>query len=164
MRAVMPVAELLVVSLCLTVACVGGELSLPNDGRPTALTAVSGGGQEATVGSRLPQPLVVRVTDAARQPVAGVSLFFRFTDEFPEAEILPALVRTDSLGRAGVEVRLGTTAGEQTVEAILAQDPAPEARATFGVTALEKTGRGGGEDDHEGDGKNKGGKGKGDRG
>jgi len=128
-------------------ACGGGDLNLPNDGAPVALTAVSGDGQEAKVGSLLPEPLVVRVTDAARQPVAAVPLVFRFQDAVPDAEIDPASLETDSTGLASVRVRLGTTTGPQTIEATIAQDAAPDARATFGVTALEKHGGGG----HDGD-------------
>jgi hypothetical protein len=129
-------------------ACAGGDISLPNGGTPVTLTAVSGDGQEATIGSRLPHPLVVRVTDAAQQPVAEVPLVFRFQNAVPDAEIDPASVATDSTGRASVEVRLGTTTGAQTIEATIAQDAAPDVRATFGVTALEKRGHGkqGGDD------------------
>jgi hypothetical protein len=126
-------------------ACAGGDLNLPNDDTPVELTAVSGDGQEAKVGTRLPDPLVVRVTDAAGRPVAEVPLVFRFQDEVPDAEIDPASVATDSTGRASVRVRLGTTTGPQTIEATIAQDAAPQARATFGVTALEKHGHGGGD-------------------
>jgi hypothetical protein len=133
--------------------CAGGELSLPNDGSAVELSAVSGGGQEATVGSRLPEPLVVQVTDGAQAPVAGVSLVFRFQEDVPDAEIDPPSLATDSTGHASVRVRLGTTAGPQTIEAIVAQD-VPAAPATFGVTALEKPGRHDGpgrDEDHHGD-------------
>lgn len=138
-------------------ACGGGDLNLPSDDTPIELTAVSGGGQEATVGSRLPQPLVVRVRNAARRPAAQVPLVFRFQNEFPDAEIEPASVETDSTGHASVWVRLGTTTGSQTIEATIAQDAAPDVRATFGVTALEKHGRRGhgggrgGDDDDDDD-------------
>jgi hypothetical protein len=128
-------------------ACAGGDLTLPNDGTgtPVELTAVSGDGQEAKVGSLLPDPLVVRVTDAAGQPVAEVPLVFRFQDAVPDAEIDPASVATDSTGRASVRVRLGTITGPQTIEATIVRDAASQARATFGVTALEKRGHGGGD-------------------
>lgn len=134
----------------------GGDLNLPDDGTPVALTAVSGDGQEATIGSRLPQPLVVRVTDGAQRPVADVPLVFRFQDEFPDAEIDPASIATDSTGRASVRVRLGTTTGPQTIEATVAQDVLPDARATFDVTALDKPGGGRDGDDDEDHGKGKG--------
>jgi hypothetical protein len=126
-------------------ACAGGDLNLPNDATPVELTAVSGDGQEAKVGTLLPEPLVVRVRDAAGRPVAEVPLAFRFQDAVPDAEIDPASVATDSTGQASVRVRLGTTTGPQTIEATIARD-ASEARATFGVTALEKRGHEGGDD------------------
>ena len=126
-------------------ACAGGDLNLPNDSAPVQLTAVSGDGQEATIGSLLPKPLVVRVTDAASQPVAAVPLVFRFQDAVPGAEIDPASLATDSTGQASVRVRLGTITGPQTIEATMAPPAAAEARATFGVTALEKHGHGGGD-------------------
>jgi hypothetical protein len=126
-------------------ACAGGDLNLPNDSAPAELTAVSGDGQEGTVGSRLPQPLVVRVTDAASRPVADVPLVFRFQDPVPDAEIDPASVATDATGQASVRVRLGTVTGPQTIEATMAEAAAAGARATFEVTALKKHGHGGGD-------------------
>jgi hypothetical protein len=141
MRAILLSLRLLGPGLGLAVlGCSGGDLNLPNDGTPVELTAVSGDGQEAKVGSLLPKPLVVQVTDAARQPVAEVPLVFRFRTAVPEAEIDPASVATDSTGHASVRVRLGTVTGPQTIEATIAQDA--EARATFGVTALDKGGHG----------------------
>ena len=130
-------------------ACSGGDLNMPNDGTPVELTAVSGDGQEAKVGSLLPKPLVVQVTDAARQPVAEVPLVFRFRAAVPDAEIDPASVATDSTGHASVRVRLGTVTGPQTIEATIAQAAGPDSRATFGVTALDKGGHdhGGGHGD-----------------
>jgi hypothetical protein len=143
MRAILPLPRLLSPGLGLAVlACAGGDLTLPNNGAPVELTAVSGDGQEAKVGSLLPQPLVVRVTDAARRPVAEVPLVFRFQTPVPDAEIKPSSVQTDSTGYASVEVRLGSTTGPQTIEATIAQDASPDVRATFGVTALEKHGGG----------------------
>jgi hypothetical protein len=127
------------------IACGGGDLNLPNGGTPVELTAVSGDGQEAKVGTLLPEPLVVRVRDAAGRPLAEVPLTFRFRDAVPDAEFDPASVATDSSGFASVRVRLGTTSGPQTIEATIAQDPS-EARAIFEVTALEKRGHGGGDD------------------
>ena len=132
-------------------ACSGGDLNLPNDGTPVELTAVSCDGQEAKVGSLLPKPLVVQVTDAARQPVAEVPLVFRFRAAVPDAEIDPASVATDSTGHASVRVRLGTVTGPQTIEATIAQAAGPDSRATFGVTALDKGGHGHGGGHGDGD-------------
>jgi hypothetical protein len=65
---------------------------------------------------------------------------FRFQDDFPDAQITPAMPKTDAAGQAEVRVVLGSTAGSQTVEARIDQADLPAARATFGVTATEKPG------------------------
>ena len=44
-------------------ACGGGDLVLPGDGAPAAITPVVGDGQTGTVGSPLADAIVVRVTD-----------------------------------------------------------------------------------------------------
>lgn len=131
--------------------CSAGDLNLPSDGAPASLTAVSGGGQEATVGSSLPEPLVVKVTDAIRRPVAGVPLVFRFQNEFPDAAIDPANVETDSSGLARVHVRLGSTSGSQTIEAVLDRQASADARALFEVTALQEHGNNDGSGDNNND-------------
>jgi hypothetical protein len=130
-------------------SCGGGDLVLPDDKAPVALQAVSGDGQEATVGSRLPDPLVVLLTDGAARPVAGVPLTFRFRDDVPDAEIDPASVETDESGRASARVTLGATTGPHTVEAVVAQGPSLS--TTFGVTAVAKRGGGGGGGDDDDD-------------
>ncbi len=146
MRAIVSLSRVLGPGLGLAVlACAGGDLTLPNNGAPVELTAVSGDGQQATIGSLLPRPLVVQVTDGAGRPVAEVPLVFRFQTAVPDGEIDPASVATDSTGHASVRVRLGTVTRPQTIEATIAQDPAPDVRATFGVTALEKRGHGDGD-------------------
>src|SRR3954469_25801443 len=160
MRAVHSSFSLLGTGLALALAgCGAADLSLPSDGRTVALRAVSGGGQEGTVGTRLPEPLVVEVRDRAGNPVPDVNLVFRFRDEFPDARIDPAQQQTDPSGVASVRVRLGSTAGSQTVEATVAEEIAPEARALFGVTALERRGRdregGGGDNKSKDKGKEK---------
>ena len=44
---------------------------------PTALTAVSGGGQIAVVGDAFPQTISARLTDAGGAPIAGVQIQFQ---------------------------------------------------------------------------------------
>jgi hypothetical protein len=83
--------------------------------------------------------------------VPDVPLVFSFQDEMPDAEIKPPSIRTDSAGRASVRVRLGTATGDHTIEASIVAAAAPDARATFGVTALERRGRGGDDDDDDDD-------------
>ena len=145
MRANLFIPGMLGTGVGLALLACAGELNLPSDSAPVELKAVSGDGQEAKVGTPLPQPLVVQVTDAAQAPVPNVPVVFRFEQESPDAEIDPGSPVTDSLGLASVRVRLGTATGTQTIEATLASSTAAEARATFDVTALEKGGR------HEGD-------------
>ena len=133
-------------------AC-GGDLTLPAGGSPSALRAFSGDGQEGLVGTELPEPLVVRVTDGASNPVANVALEFRFQDEVPDARVEPSTRETDDSGFASVRVRLGNTVGPQTVEASVADETANGLRTVFGLTAFE--------DDGDGDGGGGGGRGRG---
>jgi hypothetical protein len=95
--------------------CNGGDLTLPADVSPARLAVVSGNGQLGTVGTELQRPLVVRVTDAANQPVPKVNL--RFETQAPAAEIDPSVIATNDTGVAAVEMRLGNTEGLQTVVA-----------------------------------------------
>ena len=131
--------------------CGGGSLILPDDGSPAALRVESGDGQQAPVGSRLEDPLVVKLTNASSQPISGVPVVFQFKTDVPDAEIDPAEAETDSAGRASAEVRLGTSTGPHEVEARVASSAALS--ATFVVTALErdrgkdKGGSGDGDDD-----------------
>ena len=129
------------------IGCGGGNLTLPDDGSPAALVAVEGNGQEARVGSRLEDPLVVKLTDASSRPIAGVAVVFQFRSD-PDAQVDPAEAATDSAGRASAKVRLGTSTGLHEVEARVAS--VPQLSATFVVTAIApgKGGKGGG---HGGD-------------
>jgi hypothetical protein len=140
-------------ALAVLLAC-GSDLTLPgegppagnppeDDGAPAQLLAVSGSGQAARVGKRLDDPLVVLLTDQSDQPVIGAVVEFSFKGVVPEAELEPAVAETDENGRASVEVRLGSVAGEHQVEAVL---PATSLRATFDLTALERDHRGHGDD------------------
>jgi hypothetical protein len=136
----------LVLAIALT-AC-GGDLTLPDDGSP-ALRAFSGDGQQGLVGSKLDDPLVVKLTDASSRPIAGIPVVFQFTSDVPHADIDPAEAETDSAGLASAEVRLGTSTGSHQVEARV-----EGLSATFVVTALErepgKKDKGGGPG-HDGD-------------
>ena len=128
-----------------------GDLILPSDDSPAALNRVSGNDQEGTVGSRLPDPLVVRVIDASSQPIEGVAVEFRFDGNVPDAVVTPQTI-TDSRGEAAAEVWLGTEAGPITVLAQVSQASSSELRATFGLTALEgkgKKGKGGRDRDED---------------
>jgi hypothetical protein len=129
-------------------AC-GGDLTFPGEGSPAAILRVeSGDGQQGTVGSRLDDPLVVKLTNASSQPIADVRVVFQFKSEVPEAEVDPEAT-TDSDGLARAQVRLGASTGPLEIEARVATPAALS--ATFLVTAVErergKGGHGGGDDD-----------------
>jgi hypothetical protein len=72
-------------------ACGGENLTLPGSGDaiPTILTIVSGDSQTATVGQPVAAPLVVQLADAVGHPVAGATVTFRFTGDFPDAAVKP---------------------------------------------------------------------------
>jgi hypothetical protein len=137
-------------------ACAGSDLTLPGDGSPSALRAISGDGQEGTVGTELPKPLVARLVDGAGHPLPEVSLEFRFRDDVPAARIEPSeIVATNDSGFASVRVRLGSRAGSQTVEASLAEATS-DLSTSFDLTALEKE-----PDDEDGDDRSGRGRGRG---
>jgi hypothetical protein len=128
----------------------GSDLTIPVDGSPARLEAVSGGGQEGTVGSRLSDPLVVRLSDASNHPVSNVAVEFRFQGAPTDAVVDPTTRTTDTAGVASAEVRLGTTTGPLTVEAQVVESMT--LRTTFDLNALAR-GKGGkgGKDKHNSD-------------
>jgi hypothetical protein len=131
--------------LVLVLGCQGGNLTLPADGSPGRLRAVSGFDQEGLVGTELPRPLVVQVMDGANRPVAGVTL--RFRTDVPAARLTPAETATDDSGYAAATVRLGVQEGTQSFEAHLAD--AAELRTTFTLVAFANHPPDDGEDDDD---------------
>ena len=83
----------------------------------TDIAAVSGGSQSATAGSTLPDSLIVVVTDAAGNPVAGIVVAWTLTGGGSVSE---ASTVTGADGRSGVRRTLGTAAGPQTTVATVA--------------------------------------------
>jgi adhesin/invasin len=75
------------------------------------LAAVSGDAQTAAVGTVLPAPLVVEVTDAFGNPIEGVTI--TWTAEGGGSVSAPSTL-TDGQGLASVTRTLGPTAGPQT--------------------------------------------------
>jgi hypothetical protein len=75
------------------------------------LVAVSGDGQTGAVGTELPAPLVVEVTDQFGNPIEGVTI--TWTVEGAGSVSAPSTV-TDATGQAAVTRTLGPTAGPQT--------------------------------------------------
>jgi len=100
----------LLLGLSLVLAACGGEgLTLPPDGAAAHIEILSGNGQSARVGSPLPEPLVVKVTDTQNRPVAGASVVFEFTADGSAAS--PASISTDANGQAASQLVLGTRVG-----------------------------------------------------
>jgi hypothetical protein len=130
----------LILATALT-GCSGG-LTLPDDrsSSQATLLVVSGDRQQGTVLRRLEDPLVVKLTDASAQPIAGVPVVFQFKSPVPGAEVDPEAT-TDSDGLASAEVRLGINTGPYQIEA---RATSPAALTTFVVTAVERNGGGGG--------------------
>lgn len=98
-------------------------------GAPARVEKIAGDAQSAPVGSALPEPLAVRVTDAARNPVANVTVRFAPPESGTTIE-----AQTDADGRASAVVKLGAVAGPGAVGAGVVD--APEAASTFSYTAL----------------------------
>jgi adhesin/invasin len=81
---------------------------------PTTIEEVSGDNQSAPVGTSLPNPLVVRVTDANDNPVAGVSV--NWTAE-GGGSVGAATSGTNSSGLAEMTRTVGITPGQYTTTA-----------------------------------------------
>jgi hypothetical protein len=119
---------------CLVLACGGGDLSLPDDGRTTAIRVVDGDGQRGSVGEPLEDPVVVEVTDESDDPVEGATVEFVLTSAGDGAGITPATTLTNAEGRAEAQVQLGDKVGVQTGEARLVGGGGT-AKATFSALA-----------------------------
>jgi hypothetical protein len=141
-----------IAAVCLLFGCSGGDLTLPGEASPAALTIVSGDNQRADAGDLLEQPLVVEVRAADGTPVPGASVEFGFLGEVPGGALDPALTTTDDQGRAETFVRLGTESGEHLVIARVAGSASPDLSARFSVVALGGGGGGGGKKDDKGEG------------
>lgn len=74
------------------------------------LTPISGDSQSAPVGTTLPEPLVVQVTDAFGNPIGGVDIAWTPPDG---GSVSPATVTTGADGFAAVQVTLAPNAGIQ---------------------------------------------------
>jgi len=100
-------------------------------GSPALLSVVSGSEQAATVGTMLPNPLVVKLTDEYSNPVPGVTVSFTVTAG--SGTLSPTSSATTANGQAQANLQLGTTAGTVTVRASVAGVSAP---ASLTATAL----------------------------
>jgi len=108
-------------------------------GEATKLKIVSGDNQKGKVGGKLPEPLVVLVTDELDNPVvSGISIDFKVEQEPDGAETpnpSPNKITTGKTGRASAVLTLGRKLGEYKVKATFngKDDPA----VTFKALASE---------------------------
>ncbi len=96
---------------------------------PVGLQMVSGDGQSAIVGTRLPRPLVVRLVGQNNLPLQGAVVAFTVTEG--SALLSNTQASTSADGMASVEVTLGNTPGVIRITAAVAGLPA----VTFTLTA-----------------------------
>jgi alpha-tubulin suppressor-like RCC1 family protein len=113
----------------------GGSGVLPTEPSPPApppnqVTIASGDGQSAIAGSKLPSPLVVKVTTGAGVPIAGASVAFQVSKG--TATVDPATATTDAAGSAQTTVTFGKSIGAVTVTATASS--VPNTSVTFTVT------------------------------
>src|SRR5579883_2519405 len=100
---------------------------------PTQLQKTSGDAQTATIGTTLPQPLVVTALDANNHPVANVAV--TFTVASGGGSVATANAVTNSSGQASTTFSLGTTAGANSVTASSSGLPSVTFTATGTVGA-----------------------------
>jgi Big-like domain-containing protein len=82
-------------------------------GDPVRIEPVSGAGQQGSVGTELPDPLVVRVTDQFGNPVANVSVEW----DAAGGSVDPTTSTTGADGQATMHWTLGSSVGSQTATA-----------------------------------------------
>lgn len=90
-------------------------------GAPSTVAKVSGDLQTGVVGSTLPQPLVVRVTDAHSNPTPGVTVSFTVTSG--GGTVGTASAATDAQGLASTTHLLGPQSGSNNVRVTAAGLP-----------------------------------------
>jgi hypothetical protein len=99
----------------LLLSCGGGDLVLPSEGEPAAITIVQGDAQSGRVGNTLAEPVVARVTDSQGRPVAAIPVAFAFTGGVA-ASVAPDTAMTDADGRAPFQILLGPQVGSGSAE------------------------------------------------
>jgi len=93
----------------------GGGTAVTVNGQPTTLILVSGGNQIASPSTQLPQPIVVKVTDALGTAVAGFPVTFAVTAG--GGSVGTPSTTTNASGQASTTWTLGAATGTQTITA-----------------------------------------------
>jgi adhesin/invasin len=94
---------------------VGGNTVVTVNGLPTTLILVSGGNQNASPSTQLPQPVVVKVTDALGNPVGGFTVSFAVATG--GGSVGTPSTTTLASGLASTTWTLGALTGTQTMTA-----------------------------------------------
>lgn len=114
--------------------------AIAGPGPAAKVVLVSGGAQAARAGTALGQPVRVRVTDVAGNPVAGARVMVLAAS----GRVADSVVTTDSSGSAGIRWTLGRASGQQQllarpegVEPALTVSAMAKPRAASVVEAVE---------------------------
>lgn len=122
-----------VACLLVAVACHQNELIPP--GPPANMEAVSGDGQQGTVGTALPDQVVVKVVDANDRGVPNVAVLFEAAPVSGSAT--PSQVTTDANGVARTTWTMPTVAAEaKSLEARVANGGVSSPQIVLHATAL----------------------------
>jgi hypothetical protein len=109
------------------------SLTVTVDQVPAAITKVAGDGQSAPIGTPVPIPPSVRVSDASGAPIAGIPVLFSVSSG---GSVVGATQMTDHEGLATVGMwTLGATTGPMTLTATITSGPALPP-VSFEATAL----------------------------
>ncbi|MBS1120708.1 MAG: Outer rane lipoprotein omp16 precursor, partial [Deltaproteobacteria bacterium] len=111
--------------------------NLPPSVGPAAIT-VAGGGQTTLATTEFPAPLVIRVTDASGDPVAGVAVNLALPSTGPSATASTTAPVTDSNGEATITLTANAEPGMFAAIASAAGAAAP-VMATFTITPIPTT-------------------------
>ena len=106
-----------VVAVATLMSCGGGDLVLPSQTGPAAITLVAGDNQSGPAGAPLALPLVVKVVDSREQALPDQPVAFSVVTAAPGAVVDPPTAETGSDGTAQANWVLGSTSGTQTVVA-----------------------------------------------
>jgi uncharacterized protein (TIGR03437 family) len=107
------------------------RLLTPQTVKAASMTIVSGNGQSATVGTGLPAPLVLKITDGTGAGVPGVQVTFTVNPQ-GAATVSPSPALTLNDGTVTATVSLGNTPGTVTITAAAFTLPS----VTFTISAL----------------------------
>jgi len=116
----------------LALSACGDSLVTPGEGQPRQVTVISGGGQQAIVGTALADSVVVRVTDGVGRAVVKLPMSVNLPFG---GGISPAGLRTDDDGRVVFLWTLGPTAGPQTIEVAAGDSGHAGPKAVVSATA-----------------------------